>query len=156
MGTSLVWLTYRKHYGVTEDPGDKLGTFATGPAIPSIGDNMIAEAVGTFVLVFAVLFAAAPEISLGSIEGNAIEGSTIGLGALGALPVGLLVFAIGMSLGGPTGYAINPARDLMPRIMHAVLPIPGKGDNNWGYAWIPVAGPIAGALIAAGLYTFLQ
>ena len=85
-----------------------------------------------------------------------VEGSKIGLGAIGALPVGLLVFAIGMSLGGPTGYAINPARDLMPRIMHTLLPIPGKGDSNWSYSWIPVAGPIAGGLIAAGLFMALQ
>lgn len=150
-GTTLVWLMYRKHYAVTEAAGDKLGTFATAPAIPSTVDNFISELIGTFVLVFAVLFIAAPEISVGTLEG-----STIGLGALGALPVGLLVFSIGMSLGGPTGYAINPARDLMPRIMHAILPIPGKGDNNWGYAWIPVAGPIAGGLVAAGLYMVLQ
>jgi glycerol uptake facilitator protein len=151
VGTSLVWLSYRKHYAATEDPGSKLSTFATSPAIPSTADNFFTELVGTFVLVFTVLFAASPALS-----GGTMEGATIGLGALGALPVGLLVFAIGMSLGGPTGYAINPARDLMPRIMHAILPIPGKGDNNWGYAWVPVAGPIAGGLVAAGLFMVLQ
>lgn len=149
-GAALVWISYRKHYAVTEDAGAKLGTFATAPAIPSTVDNFLTELIGTFVLVFTVLFAASPEIS-----GGNLEGAKIGLGAIGALPVGLLVFGIGLSLGGPTGYAINPARDLMPRIMHAILPIPGKGDNNWGYAWIPIAGPIAGGLVAAGLYLVL-
>ncbi|MEL6251638.1 MAG: MIP/aquaporin family protein [Bacteroidota bacterium] len=156
VGTSLAWLMYRKHYAVTESKGDKLGTFATAPSIPSTIDNFISEMIGTFVLVFAVLYIASPEISIGAVDGVAVEGSKIGLGALGALPVGLLVFAIGMSLGGPTGYAINPARDLMPRIMHTILPIPNKGDSNWGYAWIPVAGPIAGGLVAAGLFHLLQ
>ncbi|MDW3650056.1 MAG: MIP/aquaporin family protein [Bacteroidia bacterium] len=155
-GTTLAWLTYRKHYAITEDQGAKLGTFATAPAIPSTIDNFIAEMVGTFVLVFAVLFATSPELSIGAIDGVAVEGSKIGLGAIGALPVGLLVFAIGLSLGGPTGYAINPARDLMPRIMHTLLPIPGKGSSDWGYSWIPVAGPIAGGLVAAGLFMAIQ
>jgi len=151
LGTTLVWLTYRKHYSATEDAGAKLSTFATSPAIPSTLDNFITELIGTFVLVFTVLYTVLPEIS-----GGGLEGGKIGLGALGALPVGLLVFAIGMSLGGPTGYAINPARDLIPRIMHAILPISGKGDNNWGYSWIPVAGPIVGGLVAAGLFLALQ
>lgn len=142
IGSFLVWLLYRPHFAATEDQDHKLAVFCTGPAIRDTGANLISEALGTFVLVFAVLFLAV---------------SVFGLGALDALPVGLLVLAIGLSLGGTTGYAINPARDLGPRIMHAVLPIPGgKRDSDWGYAWIPVVGPIVGAVLAGLLYLALQ
>jgi glycerol uptake facilitator protein len=147
-GAVLVYLFYKDHYAQTEDAGLKLATFSTGAQIRNAGSNLFSEIVGTFVLVFAVLSMATPRISLaGSPE--------IGLGAIGALPVALLVFGIGLSLGGTTGYAINPARDLGPRIAHAVLPIPGKGDSDWGYAWIPVAGPIAGGILASVVYVAL-
>jgi len=142
IGAFLVWVVYRPHYAKTEDNDLKLATFATGPAIRDTASNLLGEIIGTFVLVFAVLFLAV---------------SVFGLGALDALPVGLLVLAIGLCLGGTTGYAINPARDLGPRIMHAILPIPGgKRDSDWGYSWIPVVGPIIGAAIAALVYLMLQ
>jgi glycerol uptake facilitator protein len=144
VGTTLVFLFYYDHYAATEDADAKLATFCTGPAIRRAPTNLLCEIVGTFVLVFAVLLAVEPTIDVGGDNG------TIGLGALGALPVGLLVFSIGLSLGGTTGYAINPARDLGPRIMHAILPVPGKRDGDWSYAWIPVVGPIIGGLLAAG------
>lgn len=142
IGAFLVWVVYRPHYAKTEDNDLKLATFATGPAIRDTASNLLGEIIGTFVLVFAVLFLAV---------------SVFGLGALDALPVGLLVLAIGLCLGGTTGYAINPARDLGPRIMHAILPMPGgKRDSDWGYSWIPVVGPIIGAAIAALVYLMLQ
>ncbi|GAA4312966.1 MIP/aquaporin family protein [Compostibacter hankyongensis] len=137
IGALLVWLAYRRHFDETTDAEAKLATFCTGPAIRSYGNNVITEVIGTFVLVFGVLYLAKADV---------------GLGALDALPVGLLVLGIGLSLGGPTGYAINPARDLGPRIMHALLPIPGKRDSDWSYAWVPVLGPLAGAVVAALLY----
>lgn len=141
IGSFLVWLIYRQHFSITEDKDLKLACFCTGPALRSAPNNLVSEIVGTFVLVYAVLFLAA---------------SVFGLGALDALPVGLLVLAIGLSLGGTTGYAINPARDLGPRIMHALLPMPGgKRDSDWGYAWIPVVGPLIGAGLAAVLYLVL-
>jgi len=130
----LIWIQFRNHFDETEDKETKLGVFSTGPAIKDSFSNLYSEVLGTFVLVLAVLYIAAPEIGLGSIE---------------ALPVGLVVFGIGMSLGGTTGYAINPARDLGPRIAHAFLPIKDKGSSNWEYSWIPVIGPIIGAIIAA-------
>jgi glycerol uptake facilitator protein len=142
IGSFLVWLLYRPHFAATGDQDRKLAVFCTGPAIRDTTANLISEMLGTFVLVFAVLFLAV---------------SVFGLGALDALPVGLLVLAIGLSLGGTTGYAINPARDLGPRIMHALLPIPGgKRDSDWGYAWIPVVGPLIGAVLAGLLYLALQ
>ena len=144
IGAFLVWLTHMDHFKATEDQGSKLGVFSTNAAIKNPLLNLITEAIGTFVLVFGALYLAAP-----SIAGP--EGQVGGLGAIDALPIGLLVFAIGMSLGGPTGYAINPARDLGPRIMHAILPIHDKGDSNWGYSWIPVVGPILGGFAAAAL-----
>lgn len=134
LGAALVWLTYRQHYERTEDSDAKLATFCTSPAIKSPLDNFFSEAAGTFVLVLAVLEMAAPEM---------------GLGAMDALPVGLVVLVVGLSLGGTTGYAINPARDLGPRIAHALLPIPAKRDSEWSYAWVPVMGPLAGSLLAA-------
>ena len=142
LGACLVWLFYRSHYAITEDNDLKLATFCTAPAIRNTVSNLVSEIVGTFVLVFAVLFLAV---------------SVFGLGALDALPVGLLVLGIGLSLGGTTGYAINPARDLAPRIVHAILPMPGgKRDSDWHYAWIPVIGPFIGAVIAGLLYLVLQ
>ena len=134
LGASLVWLTYRQHYELTDDKDAKLATFCTAPAIKSPRDNFFSEAVGTFVLVLAVLKMSAPER---------------GLGAMDALPVGLVVLVIGLALGGTTGYAINPARDLGPRIAHSILPIPSKRDSNWSYAWIPVIGPLTGGVLAA-------
>lgn len=141
-GSSLVWLHYRLHYNASDDPGMILATFSTGPAIRSTMDNLISEIIGTFVLVFAVLY----------ITGPSIGGEPGSLGSLDALPVALVVLGIGLSLGGPTGYAINPARDLGPRIAHALLPIPNKGKNDWPYSWIPVIGPLAGGVLAALLF----
>ena len=146
-GALTVWLFYRHHFNRTEDPGAQLACFATGPAIPKPVNNFISELIGTFVLVFVILYIADPSITLGpEVEAK------IGLGTLGALPVALLVTAIGLSLGGTTGYAINPARDLGPRIMHTLLPMEHKGSSNWKYAWTPVMGPFAGAALAALLY----
>lgn len=141
VGAVLVWLFYKDHYDVTEDPGDKLGTFCTMPAIMNKPRNFFCEVVGTFLLVFVILVLA--------IQANTPD---IGMGSLGAFPVTFLIMAIGMSLGGTTGYAINPARDLPPRLAHALLPIKGKGDSGWGYSWVPVLGPVVGAFAAAGLY----
>jgi glycerol uptake facilitator protein len=140
LGAGLTWLAYRQHYDATTDPALQLGTFCNSPAIPSVVNNLITEIIGTFALVMGVLFIAMPDIKLNSLN---------------ALPVALLVLGIGLSLGGPTGYAINPARDLGPRIMHALLPIKGKGPSGWGYSWIPVVGPVAGALLAAAVYKLL-
>jgi glycerol uptake facilitator protein len=156
-GAVLVYLLYKDHYAVTDDQSAKLATFCTRPQIRSAASNFFSEMVGTFVLVFAVLSMAVPELRFDN-AGQAVAGLTsgqIGLGAIGALPVGLLVLAIGLSLGGTTGYAINPARDLGPRIAHALLPIPRKGDSDWPYAWIPVAGPLAGGVLAAAVHLWL-
>ncbi len=140
LGAVLVWLAYYQHWGATPDPGAKLAVFSTGPAIRNTVWNLVTEIIGTFVLVFGIL---------------AIRGAEVDMGALGIIPVAFLVWAIGLSLGGPTGYAINPARDLGPRIAHFVLPIPGKGSSDWAYSWIPVVGPIVGAVIAALLWNIL-
>ncbi len=145
LGAVLVWLHYRPHYAVTEDEGLVLATFSTGPAIRDTVSNLISEILGTFVLVFAVLYITGPVF--GDNDGS--------LGALDALPVALVVLGIGLSLGGTTGYAINPARDLGPRIAHALLPLKHKGPSDWSYSWIPVVGPFLGALVAAGLYLAL-
>jgi len=146
LGAILVWLSYLPHWAETQDQGLKLAVFSTGPAIRNTTANLVCEIIGTFALMFGVFLITGAQM----VSGGAV--STISLGALGALPVALLVWVIGLSLGGPTGYAINPARDLGPRIMHALLPIAGKGDSDWGYSWIPVVGPIIGAAIAALLY----
>jgi glycerol uptake facilitator protein len=145
-GATLVFLFYYDHYAATGDADAKLGTFCTAPAIRNATANLFCEIVGTFVLVFAGLWKVDATIEVG------VAGAKIGLGTLGALPAGLVVLSIGLSLGGTTGYAINPARDLGPRFAHAVLPVPGKRDSDWGYAWIPVVGPIAGGLLAAGAF----
>ena len=152
VGAMLVYLAYRDHYAECENGDDQLGTFCNAPAIPNTFNNLMTEVIGTFVLVLGVMLAASPSIT---IEGLA-EPKEFTLGALGALHVGLLVFAIGLCLGGPTGYAINPARDLGPRIAHAMLPLSHKRDNNWGYSWIPVVGPILGGLLAAALASGLS
>ncbi|ROR29118.1 glycerol uptake facilitator protein [Mobilisporobacter senegalensis] len=135
-GATLVWLAYLPHWAQTEDKAAKLGVFCTAPGIRHTVGNLITEIIGTFILVFGIL-------GLGQV--------TMADG-VGTLATGLLILAIGLSLGSPTGYAINPARDLGPRIAHAILPIAGKGGNDWGYSWIPVLGPIIGALIGAGVF----
>lgn len=149
LGAFLVWLFNKDHFAITEDEGAKLACFSTGPAIRKPISNLISEIIGTFVLVFVIFYFVDPSLSL-----NNDPNAKIGLGTVGALPVTLLVWAIGLSLGGTTGYAINPARDLGPRIMHSILPV--KGSSDWSYAWIPVAGPIVGAAIAALLYGALS
>jgi glycerol uptake facilitator protein len=139
IGAALVWLSYLDHWRETEDPGLKLAVFSTAPAIRNPISNIITEVVGTFVLVFGVMAFFADEATAAT--------------GLGGLLVGLLVLGIGLSLGGPTGYAINPARDLGPRIMHAILPIPGKGGSDWGYSWVPVVGPLIGCALAAAAFS---
>jgi glycerol uptake facilitator protein len=134
LGAFIVWVAYRKHFQATSDPGYQQAVFCTSPNIRSYVDNLLTEIIGTFVLTLAVLYMAAPEV---------------GLGALNALPVALVVLGLGLSLGGPTGYAINPARDLGPRIIHALLPIKPKAGFDLSYAWVPIAGPLIGALLAA-------
>ncbi len=148
LGASFVWLMNKDHFNITEDGDTKRGVFCNAPAIPNLFTNMLTEVLGTFVLVFAVLYFTDATIS----ENNTI----IGLGSLGALPVAFIVWGIGLSLGGTTGYAINPARDLGPRIIHALVPIKNKGSNGWGYSWVPVVGPIAGGILAAIVAGFLQ
>lgn len=152
VGAVLVYAFYRDHYRITQDADAKLATFCTAPAVRNPSVNLFCEALATFVLVFAVLFVAEPAFKIGNDGGvlpQQFDSVKIGLGTLGALPVGLLVLSIGLSLGGTTGYAINPARDLGPRIAHALLPIPGKRDSDWSYSWIPVVGPILGGVAAA-------
>lgn len=147
MGALLVWAFYRHHYNQTDDQGGILATFATGPAIRKLPNNFFSEVLGTFILIFVIFY-----IEGASFRCNTMPEVKIGLGSVGALPVALLVTAIGLSLGGTTGYAINPARDLSPRIMHAILPMKYKGTSDWSYAWIPVVAPIVGATIAAAMY----
>ncbi len=140
LGAFLVWLHYRDHFDATDDADAKLAVFCTAPAIRNNVSNLLSEIIATFVLVFAVLYMVEPDV---------------GLGALDALPVGAVVLAIGLTLGGTTGYAINPARDLSPRIIHALVPIRGKRDSDWSYAWIPVLGPIIGGLLAGGAFALI-
>ncbi|MHB1920927.1 MAG: MIP/aquaporin family protein [Chitinophagaceae bacterium] len=148
LGSLMIWFMYRDHFNKTQDPELKAAVFFTTPAIRNAGSNILSEAIGTFVLVFVIFY---------FTSGEAGPAKTpIGLGSIGAIPVTFLVWAIGLSLGGTTGYAINPARDLGPRIIHALLPIPGKGSANWEYAWVPVLGPLIGASVAAGLYLLLK
>ncbi len=143
-GAVLVWLFYKDQYDATPDPDTKLGTFCTMPAVYNPLRNVFCEAVGTFVLVFCILMFATKENT-----------AAVGLGCVGAVPVTCLIMAIGMSLGGATGYAINPARDLPPRIAHAILPIKDKGGSGWHYSWVPVVGPVIGAAAAAGVFLLL-
>lgn len=138
LGSTIIWFMYRNHIDATNDAATCLAVFSTSPAINNPLQNFLTETLATMVFVIGILFITSAEHSLG---------------ALNALPVALLVLAIGLSLGGPTGYAINPARDLGPRIMHALLPMKGKGGSDWQYAWVPVAGPLVGAAIAAWLYS---
>jgi glycerol uptake facilitator protein len=145
-GAVLVWLAYLPHWRETADPGLKLGVFCTAPAIYNRVSNLVTEIIGTAMLVFGVV---------AFVTTFTATGEEISWGGLFPLLIGLLVLGIGLSLGGPTGYAINPARDLGPRIAHAVLPIAGKGGADWGYAWIPVVGPIVGGVIGAWLYNIL-
>lgn len=147
IGAFLVWLIYKDHFDRTEDAGAKQAVFCTAPAIRNLPLNFISELIGTFVLIFAILHF--QDASLG-------DDTPIGLGSIGAIPVTFLVWVIGLSLGGTTGYAINPARDLGPRIMHAILPIKNKASFNASYAWVPVLGPITGAIMAAGLYLVIH
>ena len=146
LGAATVWLAYIQHYRETKDQVLKLATFCTIPQIRDNASNLFSEVLGTFVLLFAVLFLSGPNFAIGD------PSQPVGLGSLGALPVALLVLSIGLSLGGTTGYAINPARDLAPRAMHALLPVSDKGGSNWDYAWIPVVGPVVGGVLAAALY----
>jgi len=147
-GALLVWLFYKDHYDVSTDQGAILATFATGPAIRRPICNVLSEVIGTFVLILAVLYTAGLKITptAGEIK--------VGMGSLGAIPVAFVVIGIGLSLGGTTGYAFNPARDLGPRLVHHLAPIPNKGTSDWAYSWVPIVGPVLGALLAALVYSF--
>lgn len=146
MGNLLVWLTYKKHYEATHDQNSILATFSTIPAIRSPFWNLVTEIIGTFTLVFGVFY----------IAGGVVGDNPVSLGSLDALPVALLVMGIGFGLGGPTGYAINPARDFGPRLLHSILPLKNKGKSDWGYAWVPVIGPIIGGILAAMAYMSIE
>lgn len=150
IGAAAVFAFYRPHYALTADADAKLATFCTGPAVRDTASNLLGEVVGTFVLVTAALVMA--DASFLFPDGASDAKVLVGLGSIGAVRVGLVVFAIGLCLGGTTGYAINPARDLSPRLAHTLLPIPGKRDSDWSYAWIPVVGPLAGGVLAAMLH----
>ena len=148
LGAFLVWLMYYDHFQRTNEPGFILAVFCTGPAVRKYVSNITSEILGSFVLIFVVFYITGAEITPTK--------TPIGLGSVGALPVSFLVWVIGLSLGGTTGYAINPARDLGPRIMHAILPIKSKGNSDWAYSWIPILGPILGAALAALIYLQLK
>ena len=148
IGSFLVWVVYRDHFNSTPDADTQLAVFSTSPAIRNLTFNLLSEIVGTFVLVFVIFYFTPAEMGT--------DKTPIGLGSLGALPVAFLVWAIGISLGGTTGYAINPARDLGPRIVHALLPLKQKQGSNWKYAWVPVIGLFIGTAIAAALYALLK
>lgn len=147
-GSLIAWLVYKDHFDATPEPALKFAPFGTVPAIRNYPSNFFSEVVGTFVLIIVILYSTGA-----TIEDEA--GTPIGLGSLGAIPVAFLVWAIGLALGGTTGYAINPARDLGPRIMHQLLPIRGKGGSDWAYSWVPILGPIAGAALAGILFLWL-
>lgn len=149
IGASLVYLMYKDHFDLTEDSGLKRAVFCTDPAIPNNYTNILSEILGTFVLLICVFYFADGTIDDGT------KSAKVGLGSIGAIPVAFVVWGIGLSLGGTTGYAINPARDLGPRIVHAFLPIKGKTDSGWSYSWIPIVGPLIGAALAAILYLIL-
>lgn len=148
VGSFLVWVMYKDHFDATEDPGLKAAPFATAPAIRNLKSNLFSEIIGTFVLIFVIFYFTNAE--MGS------EKTPIGLGSLGAIPVAFLVWVIGLALGGTTGYAINPVRDLGPRIIHAIIPMKGKGSSDWGYSWVPIVGPVIGATLAALCYLSLN
>jgi glycerol uptake facilitator protein len=149
LGATLVWLMYFDHFKRTiNNQAAILSVFCTGPAVRNYVSNMISEIIGAFVLVFVVLYFTRPEI--------VPTHTPVGLGSVGALPVAFLVWVIGLSLGGTTGYAINPVRDLAPRLAHFLLPIQNKGNSDWTYAWIPVLGPLLGAAVAGGLFLVLR
>lgn len=150
LGSLVVFVFYREHFLATDDPDAKLACFCTSPNIRNLGQSLVCEAIGTYALILPILLMVSP--SLVPVTAD-VPANKLGLGTLELLPVGLLVFGIGLSLGGTTGYAINPVRDLGPRLMHALLPVPGKRDSDWGYAWVPVVGPLLGAGLAA--VTFL-
>jgi len=148
LGSILVYFIYKDHFIITDDAGAKLAVFSTSPAINNRISNLVSETIGTFVLVFVIFYFTNAEITEQKLP--------IGLGSLGAIPVAFLVWSIGLSLGGTTGYAINPARDLGPRLAHSLLPIRQKGTSDWNYAWIPVVGPLIGGVMAALLYLWLK
>lgn len=148
LGSFLVWVMYYDHFERTNNPGSILGVFCTVPAVRKVVSNISSEIIGAFVLIFVIFYITGAELTPNK--------TPIGLGSVGAIPVAFLVWVIGLSLGGTTGYAINPVRDLGPRLMHSILPIKSKGTSDWAYAWIPVLGPIAGGVIAALLYLQLQ
>lgn len=151
LGAFVVYVFFKNHFKITTATGAKKACFCTAPAIRHYRNNFFSELTGTFVLVLAVLLITIPQLEYESF------GSTkVGLGSLGALPVALVVFSLGLSLGGTTGYAINPARDLGPRIVHALLPLKNKDDNDWNYSWIPVLGPVAGAALASLVHYFIS
>ena len=150
-GAALVYVFFKNHFKITDTPGTKKACFCTAPGIRDFKSNFFSEVVGTFVLILAVLL-----ISLPQLEYQSLGTAKVGMGSLGALPVSLVVFSIGLSLGGTTGYAINPARDLGPRIIHTLLPIKNKDNNDWQYAWIPVVGPVVGAGLAAAVYLLIN
>jgi glycerol uptake facilitator protein len=147
-GAFLVWIMYYDHFKRTDNPAGILAIFCTGPAVRNYVSNIASEIIGAFVLIITIFYITGAEITPSK--------TPIGLGSVGAIPVALLVWVIGLSLGGTTGYAINPARDLGPRIIHAILPIKGKGNSDWAYAWIPILGPIIGASLAALVYLQLH
>ncbi len=153
LGSLLVYIFYREHFAVTDDADAKLACFCTAPAIRNLGQSFVCEAIGTYVLILPIFLMVSPSFDWAAATASEIP--KLGLGTLGLLPVGVLVFGIGLSLGGTTGYAINPARDLGPRLVHALLPIPGKRDSDWGYASIPVLGPLVGAALAAFTFRML-
>lgn len=140
-GALIVYIFYKDHFDATADADTKLGVFSTIPAIENKWRNMVCELIGTFLLMLVILF-----------FGDRHNSAEVGLGTIGAIPVGLLVVVIGLSLGGTTGYAINPARDFGPRLIHALLPMKGKGSSHWSYAWVPIVGPLLGGLLAALVY----
>lgn len=147
-GAFLVWVMYYDHFQRTNEPGSVLAVYCTGPAVRNYVSNIASEIIGTFVLIFTIFYISGAEITPSK--------TPVGMGSLGAVPVALLVWVIGLALGGTTGYAINPARDLGPRIMHAILPMKSKGTSDWAYAWIPILGPVVGAAIAAFAYQYLH
>ncbi|MEE1944378.1 MIP/aquaporin family protein [Pedobacter sp. KR3-3] len=149
LGSFLVWLMYKDHFDATDDPGLKAAPFATAPAIRNKISNLFSEIIGTFVLIFVIFYFTDPSFGKPEL-------TTIGMGSMGAIPVAFLVWVIGLSLGGTTGYAINPARDLGPRIIHSLIPMKGKGNSDWSYAWVPIIGPVIGSTLAALLYLALK